>query len=147
MLGQREDFPTPVYGVLFAQNSRYPTVATVYTRVSSRPSKATDVYLNQMIGSVVRHQTSKMGTCDGEGNVVSYEDFVAFNSCEDDDDWNASLLCTSARTRIKGDVLILRYDARTCRFQSMSSEDLEKVFSTIMHVPLSMIFSSMKNCR
>lgn len=144
-LTQLSDFDQPLHGLLFEEKGFGPRLVTVYAKQSARASKATDIFLCNVIGSNLRHDTTWIGEFDADRNVINKKHYVAFNSMNADRGWNEALKHVSRKSKLKGDVLILWYVEEEHRFRSMTSEDIEQMMMQLSALPLAFMFPSMKN--
>ncbi len=140
-------FPIALDALLFQQHALYPRTVHVYARNSGRASEAMDVYLNGEITYPIRHDTASIVNIDGEEKRISEQHYVSFNSCDTNRTWNLSLAATSKKTRIKGDVLILRFHKHRRIFQTFDAPHILYFMELLGPLPLSFVFPSMKNCQ
>lgn len=139
------DFDQRVNGLLFEEKGLGPRLVTVYAKQSTRASKATDVFLCNVIGSNLRHDTTWIGDYDADRNIINKKHYVAFNSVNADRGWNEGLASVSPRSKLKGDVLILQFVDDEHRFRSMANEDIQDLMVQLSALPLSFMFPKMKN--
>ena len=124
-----------------ANIAQCPRKVTVLAKDTDRPSGAMDLFLNNKISHRLRHKLGTFGSMERNSDIIKWRSFIAFNENHKHTTWNPSF---GPRTKIKGDVLLVKFDTDRKAFLPITDDDIREIESNFC-LPLAFFFPNMKN--